>query len=145
MGTDKEFSSNCYWFVYAWLNNSEEDFFKCSDDIEYWKTISTWKLDSTVSSTSDKIIDALNLEITWNCIIEIFGEDWKSQHVAFLGYDWKICDQDGPDWPIRTNISLDDLLIEYREKLWRISYKVHSIKDAQKENVEKFINEIKWY
>ena len=135
---NQEFSSNCYWFVYAGLHNSDEDFYKCADDIEYWKTIKKWKLDDEIHETTGQIIDVL-WDIT---IIEIFDEDWKSQHVAFLDYNWKFYDQDGPDWPIRKHENLDNLFAEYREKLGNISFKLHSIKASQIENVQKFLENL---
>ena len=39
MGNNEKFLSNCYGFVYAGLNNSDDEYFKCADDIEYEKTI----------------------------------------------------------------------------------------------------------
>ena len=135
----EKFSSNCYGFVYAGLRNSDEYFFKWADDIEYGKTLKKWKLSDTIYETTEEIIDVL----IGFAIIEIFDEEWKSQHVAFLDYNWKIYDQDWPDWPIRTNITLDDLLSEYKEKLGNLTYKIHDIKDSQKENVKNFINEVK--
>lgn len=131
----EEFSSNCYWFVYAGLHNSDEDFFKCADDMEYDKTLKEWKLNDTTYETAEEIADAL----VGFSIIEIFDEDWKSQHVAFLDCYWKFYDQDWPDWPIRKQEDLDNLLAEYQRKLGKMSYKVHSIKDSQVENVQKFL------
>lgn len=131
----EEFSSNCYWFVYAGLHNSDEDFFKCADDMEYDKTLKEWKLSDTIYETTREIADTL---IDFS-IIEIFDGEWRSQHVAFLDYNWKFYDQDGPDWPIRKQKDLDDLFFEYKEKLGKISYKIHSIKNSQVENVQKFL------
>ena len=56
-----------------------------------------------------------------------------------MDYNWKFYDQDGPDWPIRKQKDLDDLFFEYKEKLGKISYKIHSIKNSQVENVQKFL------
>lgn len=133
---NQKFSSNCYWFVYAGLHNSDEDFFKCADDMEYDKTLKEWKLGDKIYETTENIMEVL----WWFTIIEIFDESWKSQHVAFLDYNWKFYDQDGPDWPIRKKENLDNLLAEYRKKLGNISYKVHSIKDSQVWNVKNFLD-----
>lgn len=135
---NQEFSSNCYWFVYAGLHNSDEDFFKCEDDMEYWKTIKEWKLWDEIYETAESIMEILG----GFSIIEIFDENWKSQHVAFLDYNWKFYDQDGPDGPIRKQEALDDLLAEYSEKLGKISFKIHSIKDSQIENVKNFLKNL---
>ena len=134
----EEFSSNCYWFVYAGLHNSDEDFFKCADDMEYDKTLKEWKLNDTTYETAEEIADVL----VGLSIIEIFDEDWRSQHVAFVDYNWKFYDQDGPDWQIRKQEDLDNLLAEYQEKLGNISYKIHSIKASQLENVQKFLDNL---
>lgn len=134
----EEFSSNCYWFVYAGLHNSDEDFFKCADDMEYDKTLKEWKFNDTTYETAEEIADVL----VGLSIIEIFDEDWRSQHVAFVDYNWKFYDQDGPDWQIRKQEDLDNLLAEYQEKLGNISYKIHSIKASQLENVQKFLDNL---
>ena len=65
---NQEFSSNCYWFVYAGLHNSDEDFFKCADDMEYDKTLKEWKLSDTIYETTQEIADTL---VDFS-IIEIF-------------------------------------------------------------------------
>ena len=135
---NQEFSSNCYWFVYAWLHNSDEDFFKCEDDIEYGETLKEWELGERIYKTAEIIAELLG----WFSIIEIFDEEKRSQHVAFLDPNWKFYDQDWPDWPIRKKEALDNLLAEYSEKLGKISYKIHSIKDSQVENVKNFLKNL---
>ena len=135
---NQEFSSNCYGFVYAGLHNSDEDFFKCENDLEYGKTLKEWKLKDEIYETTENIMEVLG----GFSVIEIFDADWKSQHVAFLDYNWKFYDQDWPDWPIRKEEDLDDLLAEYQEKLVNISYKIHSIKDSQVENVKNFLDNL---
>ena len=50
-----DFSSNCYGFVYAWLKNSEEDFFKNIDDLKLRKAEIKGKIDKRIIDTSDAI------------------------------------------------------------------------------------------
>ena len=49
------FSSNCYGFVYAWLKNSEEEFFKDIDDLKLRKAEIKGKIDERITDTSDAI------------------------------------------------------------------------------------------
>ena len=76
-------------------------------------------------------------------VIEIFDWDRKSQHVAFLDYDWNFYDQDGPDWPIRLGKNMENLFEEYKEKLWGTTYyQVHILNKDLSTKVEDFLDEL---
>ena len=49
------FSSNCYGFVYAWLNNSKEEFFKNIDDLQLIEAEIKGKIDERIIDTSEAI------------------------------------------------------------------------------------------
>ena len=49
------FSSNCYGFVYAWLKNSEEEFFKDIDDLQLREAEIKGKIDEIIIDTSEAI------------------------------------------------------------------------------------------
>ena len=55
------FSSNCYGFVYAWLKNSEEEFFKDIDDLKLRKAEIKGKIDERIIDTSDAIKEVFSL------------------------------------------------------------------------------------
>ena len=101
----ENYSSNCYGFMHAWLLNSEDEFYLSRDEAFEWinwiKTLDK-KLNKIQWDTVNTIADCLseNGENKYS-VIEIFNWDKKSQHVAFLDYDWNFYDQDGPDWEIR--------------------------------------------
>ena len=122
----EKYSSNCYGFMHAWLLNSEDEFYLSRDEAFEWIKWIT-KLGSRLAKIQDDssvfILDCLSEE-TENefSVIEIFDRDERSQHVAFLDYDWNFYDQDGPDWPIRLWENIDYLLDEYKEKLWWTAY-----------------------
>ena len=141
------YSSNCYGFMYAGLLNSEDEFYLSRDEAFEWingiKTLDK-KLNKIQWNTIDSIQDCLseNSENKYN-VIEIFDWDKKSQHVAFLDYDWNFYDQDGPDWPIRLWENIEDLLHEYKNMLWWTAYyQIHILNKDLSTKVENFLDDL---
>ena len=140
-----EYSSNCYWFVYAWLKDSDDEFYLARDEaLREVKYSHTWleKISDDLYEILDNVVYNPYLEWDWYKIIEIFDSNKKSQHVAFLDWNWKFYDQDGPDWPIRITKSLDDLLYEYKSLFGTAYYQVHALSQKQSSNVENFISRL---
>ena len=143
----ENYSSNCYGFTHAWLLNSEDEFYLSRDEALEWidwiKTIDK-KLNKIQSDSSESIIDCLSEENENRfSIIEIFDENQKSQHVAFIDNNWNFYDQDGPDWPIRLGENIDNLFEEYKEKLWWTTYyQIHILNKDLSLNVEDFLNNL---
>ena len=106
------FSSNCYGFVYAWLKNSEEEFFKNIDDLKLRKAEIKGKIDERIMDTSDAIKEVFSLNDFSQeyKILQLFDNEKRSQHVAFIDSSGKFYDQNGPDGEIRLEKDLDDLL-----------------------------------
>ncbi len=147
----ENYSSNCYGFMHAGLLNSEDEFFLSRDEAFEWidwvKTLDK-KLTKIQWNTSDTIADCLseNSENKYS-VIEIFDWDKKSQHVAFLDYNWNFYDQDGPDWEIRgigkKRWRLEELLDEYEEKLWWTAYyQIHILNKDLSAKVENFLDDL---
>lgn len=137
-----DFKSNCYGFVYAGLNNSNDEYFKSHDDLKLEKTILKWKIDEEIISTSDEIKDVFFQTNTKRSILELFDNDNRSQHVAFLDQEGNYYDQNWPDWPIRLNENLDDLLSAYNKQFWESSYKIYSIPKHQELKVDEFLKDL---
>lgn len=142
----ENYSSNCYGFVHAWLLNSENEFYLSRDEaFEWinWITKLDKKLNKIQSDSSESIIDCLSEETEnqFN-VIEIFDWDRRSQHVAFVDYNWKFYDQDWPDWPIRLWRNVEDLLYEYKNLFWTAYYQVHILNKDLSTKVENFLNEL---
>ena len=142
----ENYSSNCYGFVHAWLLNSENEFYLSRDEaFEWinWITKLDKKLNKIQSDSSESIIDCLSgeTENQFN-VIEIFDWDRRSQHVAFVDYNWKFYDQDWPDWPIRLWRNVEDLLYEYKNLFWTAYYQVHILNKDLSTKVENFLNEL---
>ena len=97
------FSSNCYGFVYAWLKNSEEEFFKNIDDLKLRKAEIKGKIDERIMDTSDAIKEVFSLNDFSQeyKILQLFDNEKRSQHVAFIDSSGKFYDQNGPDGEIR--------------------------------------------
>ena len=145
----ENYSSNCYGFMHAGLLNSEDDFYLSRDEAFEWVN---WikqldkKLNKIQWNTSDTIADCL-LEDGENkySVIEIFDWDKKSQHVAFIDNAWNFYDQDGPDWEFRgiweKKWKLEELLLEYKEKLWWTAYyQIHILDKDLSTKVENFLD-----
>ena len=111
------FSSNCYGFVYAWLKNSEEEFFKDIDDLKLRKAEIKGKIDERIMDTSDAIKEVFSLNDFSQeyKILQLFDDERRSQHVAFIDSSGKFYDQNGPDGEIRLE-----------KKLRRSSYTISS-------------------
>lgn len=48
-------------------------------------------------------------------ILQLFDNEKRSQHVAFIDSSGKFYDQNGPDGEIRLEKDLDDLLSQYQD------------------------------
>ena len=142
----ENYSSNCYGFMHAGLLDSEDDFYLSRDEAFEWiKWITKLgkRLTKIQDDSSEFILDCLSEESENPfSVIEIFDWDERSQHVAFIDYDWNFYDQDWPNWPIRLWENIDYLLDEYKEKLWWTAYyQIHILDKDLSMKVEKFLDE----
>lgn len=138
------FSSNCYGFVYAWLKNSEEEFFKDIDDLQLREAEIKGKIDERIIDTSEAIKEVFLLdEKPQNYkILQLFDNKESSQHVAFIDSSGKFYDQNGPDGEIRLEKDLDDLLSQYQVLFWTAYYQVHSLSAEEKNQVSLFLKDL---
>lgn len=138
------FSSNCYGFVYAWLKNSEEEFFKDIDDLQLREAEIKGKIDEIIIDTSEAIKEVFLLdENPQNYkILQLFDNEESSQHVAFIDSSGKFYDQNGPDGEIRLEKDLDDLLYQYQDLFWTAYYQVHSLSAEEKNKVSLFLKDL---
>lgn len=138
------FSSNCYGFVYAWLKNSEEEFFKDIDDLQLREAEIKGKIDETIIDTSEAIKEVFLLdENPQNYkILQLFDNEESSQHVAFIDSSGKFYDQNGPDGEIRLEKDLDDLLSQYQDLFWTAYYQVHSLSAEEENQVSLFLKDL---
>ena len=138
------FSSNCYGFVYAWLKNSEEEFFKDIDDLKLRKAEIKGKIDERIIYTSDAIkeVFSLNNFSQEYKILQLFDDEKRSQHVAFIDSSGKFYDQNGPDGEIRLKGNLDDLLAQYQDLFWTAYYQVHSLSPEEENQVSLFLKDL---
>lgn len=139
-----DFSSNCYGFVYAWLKNSEEDFFKNIDDLKLRKAEIKGKIDKRIIDTSDAIKEVFSLNDFSQeyKILQLFDNEKRSQHVAFINSSGKFYDQNGPDGEIRLEKNLDDLLTQYQDLFWTVYYQVHSLSTEEENQVSLFLKDL---
>jgi len=80
------FRSNCYGFVYAGLQNSEEEYFKNIDDLNLKNVELKGKIDTEIIITTDAIKETFalsNKTKEWK-ILQLFDHEKRSQHVAFI-------------------------------------------------------------
>ena len=119
------FSSNCYGFVYAWLKNSEEEFFKDIDDLKLRKAEIKGKIDERIMDTSDAIKEVFSLNDFSQeyKILQLFDDERRSQHVAFIDSSGKFYDQNGPDGEVRLKENLTIFFINIK-----IFFEQHIIK-----------------
>jgi len=138
------FSSNCYGFVYAWLKNSEEEFFKDIDDLQLREAEIKGKIDEIIIDTSEAIKEVFLLdENPQNYkILQLFDNKESSQHVAFIDSSGKFYDQNGPDGEIRLEKDLDDLLSQYQYLFWTAYYQVHSLSAEEENQVSLFLKDL---
>ena len=138
------FSSNCYGFVYAWLKNSEEEFFKDIDDLKLRKAEIKGKIDERIMDTSEAIKEVFSLNDFSQeyKILQLFDNEKRSQHVAFIDSSGKFYDQNGPDGEIRLKRNLDDLLRQYQDLFWTAYYQVHSLSAEEKKQVSLFLKDL---
>ena len=138
------FSSNCYGFVYAWLKNSEEEFFKNIDDLKLRKAEIKGKIDKRIIDTSDAIKEVFSLNDFSQeyKILQLFDNEKRSQHVAFINSSGKFYDQNGPDGEIRLEKNLDDLLTQYQVLFWTAYYQVHSLSAEEENQVSLFLKDL---
>jgi hypothetical protein len=139
-----DFSSNCYGFVYAWLKNSEEDFFKNIDDLKLRKAEIKGKIDKRIIDTSDAIKEVFSLNDFSQeyKILQLFDNEKRSQHVAFIDSSGKFYDQNGPDGEVRLKENLDDLLTQYQDLFWTAYYQVHSLSAEEENQVSLFLKDL---
>ena len=138
------FSSNCYGFVYAWLNNSKEEFFKNIDDLQLIEAEIKGKIDERIIDTSETIKEVFSLNDFSQeyKILQLFDDERRSQHVAFIDSSGKFYDQSGPDGEIRLEKDLDDLLSQYQVLFWTAYYQVHSLSAEEKNKVSLFLKDL---
>lgn len=138
------FSSNCYGFVYAWLKNSNKEFFKDIDDLKLRKAEIKGKIDERIIDTSDAIKEVflLNDFSQEYKILQLFDDEKRSQHVAFIDSSGKFYDQNGPDGEIRLGKNLDDLLRQYQDLFWTAYYQVHSLSAEEENQVSLFLKDL---
>lgn len=138
------FSSNCYVFVYAWLKNREEEFFKDIDDLQLREAEIKGKIDERIIDTSDAIKEVFSLNDFSQeyKILQLFDNEKRSQHVAFIDSSGKFYDQNGPDGEIRLEKDLDDLLSQYQVLFWTAYYQVHSLSAEEKNQVSLFLKDL---
>lgn len=138
------FSSNCYGFVYAWLKNSEEEFFKDIDDLKLRKAEIKGKIDKRIIDTSDAIKEVFSLNDFSQeyKILQLFDNEKRSQYVAFINSSGKFYDQNGPDGEIRLEKNLDDLLTQYQVLFWTAYYQVHSLSAEEENQVSLFLKDL---
>ena len=142
-----EYTSNCYGFMHAWLLNSKDKFYLSRDEAFEWiKWITKLgkKLSEIQYDSSESIKDCLSDETeNWFSVIEIFDWNKRSQHVAFIDYNWKFYDQDGPNWDIRLWGNIEDLLYEYEDILWWTAYyQIHILNKDLSTKVENYLDEL---
>ena len=137
-------SSNCYGFVYAWLKNSEEEFFKDIDDLQLREAEIKGKIDERIIDTSDAIKEVFSLNDFSQeyKIRQLFDNEKRSQHVAFIDSSGNFYDQNGPDGEIRLEKDLDDLLSQYQVLFWTAYYQVHSLSAEEKNQVSLFLKDL---
>ena len=138
------FSSNCYGFVYAWLKNREEEFFKDIDDLQLREAEIKGKIDERIIDTSDAIKEVFSLNDFSQeyKILQLFDNEKRSQHVAFIDSSGKFYDQNGPDGEIRLEKDLDDLLSQYQDLFWTAYYQVHSLSAEEENQVSLFLKDL---
>lgn len=138
------FRSNCYWFVYAGLNNVDEEFFKDSDDLNLVRERGDKlkKIDRQVENTADAILEVFDLSEDELKVLELFDGEKRSQHVAFIDALWKFYDQNGPDGEVRLKWSLEDLLYQYKKLFWTAYYQVHSLNKEQESQTSLFLDSL---
>lgn len=139
-----EFRSNCYGFVYAAYHNSEEEFFKTDDDLLLPTAKIQGKINREIHITSEKIQETLSEENDniQRAVLQLFDDEHRSQHVAFLNNCGYFCDQNGPNGDIRLNQQLDDLLYQYHQLFSSCYYEVHIPKSEYQENISSFLNKL---
>ena len=138
----QNYTSNCYWFVYAGLRNSDEEFFKCADDLKLKRTNFQGKIDKESFRTAEAIMDVFSQEEKDHLCLELFDNEKQSQHVAFLDANGNFYDQNWPDWDLRLKKKLDNLLWEYKELFWTAYYMVHPLSFEEEKKVSQFINNL---
>ncbi len=138
------FSSNCYGFVYAWLKNSEEEFFKDIDDLKLRKAEIKGKIDKRIMDTSDAIKEVFSLNDFSQeyKILQLFDDEKRSQHVAFIDSSGNFYDQNWPDGEVRLKENLDDLLAQYQDLFWTAYYQVHSLSAEEGNQVSLFLKDL---
>ena len=97
----QNYTSNCYWFVYAGLRNSDEEFFKCAEDLKLKRTNFQGKIDKESFRTAEAIMDVFSQEEKDYLCLELFDNEKHSQHVAFLDANGNFYGQNWPDWDLR--------------------------------------------
>ena len=138
------FRNNCYGFVYAGLQNSEEEYFKNIDDLNLKNVELKGKIDKEIIITTDAIKETFalsNKTKEWK-ILQLFDHEKRSQHVAFIDVLWRFYDQNGPDGEIRLGGNLDDLLYQYQSLFWTAYYQVHPLDFNQEQMVSNFIESL---
>ena len=68
----QNYTSNCYWFVYAGLRNSDEEFFKCAEDLKLKRTQFQGKIDKESFRTAEAIMDVFSQEEKDYLCLELF-------------------------------------------------------------------------
>ena len=75
-------------------------------------------------------------------ILQLFDDERRSQHVAFIDSSGKFYDQNGPDGEVRLKENLDDLLYQYQDLFWTAYYQVHSLSAEEENQVSLFLKDL---
>lgn len=138
-------TSNCYGFICAAINNSDQEMYKARNELPSFPCLTRKlaKIHKNSEETALKIFDILSgaKNRSHRKILELFDESERSQHMALLDEMGKVYDQNGPDGEIRLKNNLEELLREYRELFDTSYYQIHSLNPQQSENVTAFIKE----
>ena len=132
------------WFCLCLTKNSEEEFFKNIDDLKLRKAEIKGKIDERIMDTSDAIKEVFSLNDFSQeyKILQLFDNEKRSQHVAFIDSSGKFYDQNGPDGEIRLEKDLDDLLSQYQDLFWTAYYQVHSLSAEEENQVSLFLKDL---
>ncbi len=96
------------------------------------------QIDENTDETISKIFEILQENNSKWKVIELFDNEKKSQHLAFLNSEGKIYDETFRKG-IRFEEDLSTLLDEYKDLFGNAYFQIHRIKPEQQENVNAFI------
>ena len=114
------------------------------DDLKLRKAEIKGKIDKRIIDTSDAIKEVFSLNDFSQeyKILQLFDNEKRSQHVAFIDSSGKFYDQNGPDGEVRLKENLDDLLTQYQDLFWTAYYQVHSLSAEEENQVSLFLKDL---